>query len=44
MKLVSADGTTIYICVHRWSKYDKVPYLGHKLDSNPLFPIANPML
>ena len=26
---VLADGTTIYIPVHRWSKRDKVPYLGH---------------
>ena len=29
-KSVSADGTTIYISVHRWSKHDKVPCLGHK--------------
>ena len=28
MKSVSADGTTIYVPVHRWSKYDKVPCLG----------------
>ena len=27
-KSVSADGTTIYISVHRWSKCDKVPCLG----------------
>ena len=24
----SADGTNIYISVHRWSKYDEVPCLG----------------
>ena len=27
-KSVSADRTNIYISVHRWSKYDKVPCLG----------------
>ena len=27
MKTVLANGTTIYISVHRWSKYDEVPCL-----------------
>ena len=27
VKSGSAHGTTIYISVHRWSKYDKVPFL-----------------
>ena len=36
-KSVSANGTTIYISVHRWSKYDKVPCLdmkNHQYNSN----------
>ena len=36
MKSVSADGTTIYMSVHVWSKYDKVPCLGAQAgDTNP---------
>ena len=34
MKSVSANGTTIYIPVHRWSKYDKVPCLRAQVNSN----------
>ena len=35
-KSVSADGTTIYISVHRCNKYDKVPSFGTQAgDTNP---------
>ena len=38
MKSVSAaDGTTIYISVNRWSKYDKVPCLRAQAGFEPTF-------
>ena len=32
----SADGTIIYISVHRWSKYDKVPCLNAIANPNAI--------
>ena len=36
-KWVSADGTTIYISVHRWSKYDKGPCWRVQARFKPIF-------
>ena len=38
---VLADRATIYISVHRRSKYDKVPCLRAQAGFNPLFPIES---
>ena len=39
-----ADGATIYISVHRWSKRDKVPCLGAQIVSHNTTPLACDLL